>query len=82
MTPIVFVTDDVAVVAHSASSELAHMIGHPVTVAEFAKVSGNQPVSVYKTNTGELLFETHPTYDLNGGVVFLEGVWAADTVAA
>ncbi|OLF82021.1 hypothetical protein AWH63_10810 [Marinobacter sp. C18] len=81
MTPIAFVTSDVAVVPTSASSELANMIGRPVTVAEFAKANGNQPVSVYESDAGELLFETHPKYDLNGGVVFIQGDWA-DAAAA
>jgi len=82
MTPIAFVTDDLAVKPHSVSSELADMIDRPVTVAEFAKRNGNQPVSAYETDEGELLFETHPTYNLSGGVVFLEGSWASDETAA
>ena len=73
MTPIPFFTDDLTLVAHSASTGLEDLLDRPVTVAEFTQRTGNNPISVFETEDGELILETHTRYNLNGGMVFLQG---------
>lgn len=75
MTPIAFFTDDLALIPEYASPELANTLGQPMTVAEFAKRTNNQPISAYENDKGELILETHPKHDLSGYCVFVRGTF-------
>ena len=73
MTPIAFFTDDLALIPEYASPGLADTLGKPITVADFAKRTGNLPLSAFETDKGELVLETHTRYNLNGHCAFVRG---------
>jgi len=52
-TPIPFFTDDIAIVAHTTSSDMSDAIGKPMTIREFGE-RVNGPVYLGTTDNGEL----------------------------
>jgi hypothetical protein len=73
MKAIPFFSDDVTVIPHSASSELADTLESPITIAEFTRRTGNHPVSLFETESGELYVASRPRESRDGRIPFIEG---------
>ncbi|WP_273208779.1 hypothetical protein [Marinobacter subterrani] len=70
LKPVPFFTDDITLIPHTLSSELADTIEKPLTVAEFVQRTGAQRVSLYTTSDFELVIRTRLP---NGQEVFAQG---------
>jgi hypothetical protein len=73
MKPILFFSDDITIVPHSVSAELADKLESPITIREFVDRTGNDPVSVYESNPGEIYVVSRPRVPNNDKLLFMEG---------
>lgn len=74
MHAVPFFSDDITVVPHSLSSELADLIDKPVSIEDFARATRATGVSLYRTDAGEL----HVAATTPAGRLFMEGPEDAD----
>ena len=54
MKAIPFFTDDIIITPHSVSSDLAHLIGKPTSLADFEKATKAKGLALYELPNGEL----------------------------
>lgn len=77
LTPIPFFSDDITLVPHSISSELADRLERPLTVHDFVTATGAISVSLYTTEDYELVIRT---YLPDGREVFAQGPESFSTI--
>lgn len=70
LKPVMFFTDDITLIPHSLSSELADKLEKPLTIREFSESTGAQRVSLYTTEDFELVVRTRLP---NGQELFAQG---------
>jgi len=58
LTPIPFFTDDITLIPHSVSTELADKVSKPLTVSDFVTATGALHVGLFNTSDHELLIQT------------------------
>lgn len=73
MKAIPFFTDDITITAHSTSSELAHLIGKPTTLAEFQAATNAKSLALYELPNGELYAVAKHTPTAGHQPFFIEG---------
>lgn len=70
LTPVPFFTDNITLVPHTLSTELADVLDKPLTVEEFCRRTGTTRVSLFSTDAHELVIRTELP---DGRQVFAQG---------
>ncbi|KXS54992.1 MAG: hypothetical protein AWU57_588 [Marinobacter sp. T13-3] len=83
MKRVPFFTDDITVVPHTVSSELAHLIGKPVTLKRIQEEVGAQGIGLYELPGGDLHVTVRPAGTAQcEQPLFVEGPEAIEANAA